>query len=264
MSRVNPVGAKTSGRPTGRPSSVVEGSTTETSRSTRGRELHALERLPGAPQADLRPGRAVGVVEHRPRHPAAGDLAEVADRGGAGQPPVGRVAGRDGAGGPPRAAPTSGAPGGRPRRLLWNVCSATLPGGPVPRARARSAVNPVVPSAVARQQLQQRTALILDLTASPARECSAGPHLELEDLTAPARRPGRTHQAVDEHGAHPATAAALQRLQRSITAEDPRPVACDRSSTSSYSGRNRTGARASGSVRAPSGTSSSSTPSGLP
>ena len=58
MSRVNPVGAKTSGSADGAPSSVVDGSTAETSRSTLGqnstrsnasRERRRLISAPAAP-----------------------------------------------------------------------------------------------------------------------------------------------------------------------------------------------------------------------
>ena len=95
MRRVNPVGAKASGSAARHRSIVVDGSTAETSRSTRGRTPRARRPRRDAAQADLGAGGAVGVVEDRARHAPAGDLAQVADGRGARQPAGGRVAGRD-------------------------------------------------------------------------------------------------------------------------------------------------------------------------
>ena len=71
--RVNPVGPNTRGVAAGRPRIVVEVSTVETS-STRGWNSTRAY-APGAAQADLVAGGAVGVVEHRAGHGAARSAA---------------------------------------------------------------------------------------------------------------------------------------------------------------------------------------------
>ena len=196
MSRVNPVGANASGSADRAPSSVVDGSTAETSRSTLGRNSTAVERLPGPAQADLRPGGAVGVVEDRARHAPPGDLAEVADGGRAGQPPVGRVARERGAGGSARAAPTSAATGARPRPI-------TLPGGTGPRrvsrpgsrgpsgARGSSARQPVRPRQGRRRPARRSPTRVL------RRRQPAGPPAQhVLQPGQPVPRPARAGQLV--------------------------------------------------------------------
>ena len=91
--RVKPVGREDQRqRGAGARGSSSTVSTAETSRSTRGRNSTRAKASPGAPQADLRAGGAVGVVEDRARRPAPGEQAQVRDRTRAGQPPLGRVA----------------------------------------------------------------------------------------------------------------------------------------------------------------------------
>src|SRR4028118_1327609 len=74
MSRVKTGGAKTSGRADGRPSTVVDGATTETSRSTLGRNSPRAE----ASRAPRRPRSAPGGGAAEPRRGRVdrGDVAE--------------------------------------------------------------------------------------------------------------------------------------------------------------------------------------------